>query len=287
MTKHMVRAAPGLWALAAVAAAALACCTDLGAVREFAEQSAEVTRYKAVPADLAATLVRKGRLSDPAYDPDGDPVLAERRALMDEVGAAQEVLTAYMRALGDLASDTLVDYGEGVRSVADVLATAEAIDPDTASAAQRVAAVVVNAAANGWRQAQLRAIVRDTNADVQTVIGGLRTILTDAGTLAYTGEAAAIEDYFNEPLAATGATPGRNPAAALLNLERIERLDALAARRALLDEYTALLGKVAAGHDVLAKAGDALSKKETLARVHAIAVDLHEVIRGLEDLRTR
>lgn len=146
-----------LWvrvACLAVVACAGVSCTDLSAVREFAETSADATQFSQIADDYASYFVRVQRYSDRK----GASSAAQSKTRANQAKALKAFLkaaSAYMKALGQLAEDKLASTSAGSKSVFDALVKAGAVNSERAAVGRSIVQLVSSAITEGWRRRKL------------------------------------------------------------------------------------------------------------------------------------
>jgi hypothetical protein len=84
-----------------------------------------------------------------------------------------------MRTLGRLAADEAVTYDKEIERLGREGKGAKFIDAKEEAAFTSVASLILTAATDAWRQSQLKAFVRASNAHIKTVIGGLKQVVDE------------------------------------------------------------------------------------------------------------
>lgn len=258
--------------------ALLAACADLTAVRTFADQAAAVTEGTPLLDEYTATLERRCRWE--AANTELAKQLEERRTQLAALHAVEAAVADYLVTIGHLAADEAVDFTPQFAALATKATEGGLLDAEAAKAAASIGGILTRWATDGYRQAELARLVRDADAPLQQVLGGLVTSCT-AISMSLDNEADAIDSRYRSLQEATA-----NAANLLANEKRVELLAALARKQAGLRQHAAALAKVAEGHAHLAKHIDDLGSKQLLARMRGLARDvsrLRAAVRTLED----
>lgn len=265
-------------------------CVNLEAVRQFAKTSAATADYQRIVADYATSPTRQKRYAPARAHAALDAEAARRAEQRRALSSAQQVVVEYMSALGDLAADDLTDYSkqiEGLRASLDKVGVvgdgAALVDKKTAAAGVKIADVILEAMANGYRQAKLAEVIREANDPLQNVLAGLREIVTKDFERSLSNEAEAIRKPFEAVVSAAGTEDESElkPIARILLEERLEQIEA---RRAQLTTYAAVLDKIAAGHaDLLAGIGR-FDSKDLQRRLKGYAKDLQTLVKAYREL---
>lgn len=297
---------PWLLMVGAAVLSAVAGCTDLGAIRDFAKSSATVANYTPVLNDYAPSIERQKRyLPDDAWLKDDaadqaqyqadkkwrdekiaelTATTAEAEAELPRIETLHKTVVAYMTALGQLADDDLVSFDKQITGLTGALKDSKVIDADTAKAVAGVASLVARAFTDRWRQAELAKLIKDTDSDFQIVVKGLQKIVSRgiSGTLG--DEAAAANSYFEKVVLRARSGKGEIAGIALVQEIRRDHAAAIAEKQRAADAYVKALGKIAAGHaDLKANAGK-LSDKQLLARISADAKDIQTLYENIKAL---
>lgn len=247
-------------------------CTDLGAIREFSDTASRSSGYTALVDDYAAFPERQKRYAPSAEDARLDAVAAERARQREVLRRRHALISDYLDALGQLASDQPVNHGEGAGNVGDDAAAPAFTDIDQ---------ILFKAATDGWRRDRLGDLIGDSNAHVQTAVAALQTIVREGYGGDAEDEAVAARKYYDTVLVQASDPAG----IAALEEWRETRLAEIGRRRQAIDAYADLLGKVAEGHQVLNERRDDLAADDLLARMRRYARELQamfDTVRGLQ-----
>ncbi len=153
----------------------LAGCANLTAIREFASISSDAAGYRRVVDDYVTGPDRTARYVSPC--PDCQRQHDEKKRQEPLLLLEQNVVQAYMEALGELAADDLVDYSKEYDALGAAAESAKLIAADKAEAAATLAKLLTKAATDHWRQRQLKEIIARANPPLQIVLDGLRTVM--------------------------------------------------------------------------------------------------------------
>lgn len=163
-----------LCAAALAAAVALCGCVNLEGIRTYSVSAAGVVGAKDAAARWRDS---ERRLLAAKLDGDVCPIArtgrrpqAEFDAAFDEVSALHDLMGAYFKALGELASDQVPDVAKTAqRSLAAIKAVVP-VDPAEEAAATSLSALL-NRALDAYRQQHLRELMTRTHGDVTRVLG--------------------------------------------------------------------------------------------------------------------
>ncbi len=276
---------------------ALVGCADLGAIRTWAETSADATSYSAILDDYSASPDRQRRYQEGASAEVLDTIKDLREEQVRRLLALHTATTEYMRAIGQLAADDIVIYDKELDAFTKAVKARDWFDSQQADAYVGLAKVLFKAATDGWRQNRLKDLISESNADLQIVVGTMRDSIKKEVRDAVELENQVISNHFakslrrvsgarkeSEALAATIQSKGQldpslktqvvraleRNADGFEGVERIivdVRTDHLAGtmrRTRALDEYDKILKNIADGHQALYDGRSDLDNKELL-----------------------
>lgn len=247
-------------------------CTDLGAIREFADVSSRSAGYTALVDDYAAFPERQKKYAPPAEDARLDAIAAERAQQREVLLQRHAVIADYLDALGQLASDQPASHGSGPGAAGDDEAAAAFTDIDQ---------ILFKAATDGWRRDRLADLIGESNPHVQVAVGALQKIVREGFGGDAEDEAVAARKYYDTVLIQAADPAG----IAALGEWRETRLAEIRHRREAIDAYADLLGKIAEGHQTLNDRRDDLAADDLLAQMRRHARDLDALldkVRGLQ-----
>lgn len=225
-------------------------------VRQFTGQSLEAALLvRPVMHDLPASCVRAKRAdeepgtfavtADSAVD-----ACADQTRLEPQLQAALQVLTNYLQALQQLASDDVVNFDPSVENAFTKVQAVGHWQGTSADAAQALAKFLAKAAAGNYRRRQLQADLIAADKDVATLTEALAAVVRTDYTLLLDRERDSTRDRYR--LAARGDS-SKNPAIAILLQDRWQQQqDEIAARRQKSLQAAAALDEIRSGHQALA-----------------------------------
>ncbi|MGE0714058.1 MAG: hypothetical protein AB7P02_01340 [Alphaproteobacteria bacterium] len=271
-TKVSLRAA-----LVACVAIVTAACADLAAIRQFADISADSAQYTKLAQDYAAGPVRQKRFQPASEHPRLDAAAAARREQLAAITARLSLIEEYMHALGALASDKAPVFDTEIGALGAAVSKAGFAGDAETTAAVTLANLVLRAAADGWRQRQLRELIGQGNAPLQTVIAGLRRIAAEAFLGDLANEQAAARAHYRTLLARSSDPAGK---AALEEWIELRQGD-MASREAAIKAYDAILKNIAEGHQALYDGRDDISRKALLDQLEMYAKLIQKAAKAL------
>src|SRR5207302_6692989 len=108
-----VRRLPMVFAVFFLVALAVTGCSDLQPVADFGKNGSAIAGYQDVAKDYPESLLRQRRYGQKGPSV-GDDRLATRKEDAQRLRDAQQVLEAYAKALGAIASDDLINYDKQI-----------------------------------------------------------------------------------------------------------------------------------------------------------------------------
>ncbi len=269
-----------------------AACVDTSAVKKFAAASAEAgDQFETLANDLPASCDRLHRylaLADSQITLDDIRSRSEEscvgyEALASRLAGANKVLVTYLKALGKLADDKLVVYDKRIGDFADALDETEMFDAEKIEAVHGLTAVLANAAAGEWRRKELKKAIERANPDVQTLIEGLRDVISIDYPRLLDVEAETARHYYLGQIKEYGQG---EPLTVTLVFDKWTEEDiAITDRRNVAAACVMILDKIARGHQELYDNRDDLSSKQIRDMLLEYTVILEELVEDVTDLR--
>ncbi|MBC6991583.1 hypothetical protein [Hymenobacter sp. BT491] len=268
-------------------------CANLEAVREFAKTSAATADYQQIVTDYVGSPARQKLYQPARFASTLDEITRARTAQQARLEGAQTVLVQYMSALGDLAADDLPVVDAELEGLSGALTDAKfigegdrAISTETATAAGTIAKVLLRAAADHWRQRQIRTIVEQTDASLQTVVKGLQTIVLKDFSLSLDQDSVAVEKYFGKIKAAAGTLSDPDAVQPLARVVEVDHMARIRARRVKLQTYAQVLDQIGKGHAELRRNVGQLKGKALSQRMKLYAQDLRKLYKAFAELQS-
>ena len=151
---------------------------SLQEVREFADASAKLGGYAELSTRFRDTYAREQIYLAPAADKIARENDAKRRAIYDDFMSAQKAVVLYMQTLSLLAGDArydmtsrLDDLGNGLRANAD-----SPLEQKHVTAYTGMTRMLTRVIASGYQGRSVETMVRDGDADLQTLIDAMMTL---------------------------------------------------------------------------------------------------------------
>ncbi|MBD8722691.1 hypothetical protein IFT43_04840 [Oxalobacteraceae sp. CFBP 13708] len=248
---------------------------SLGEVREFADASARLGGYAELSRRYRDTYERELPYLSPQAERVARDTDARRRAVFDDFVAIQETLVLYMQTLSLLAGDgryelsgRVDDLGSGLKAMTD-----SGLKQRHVAAYTGMTRLLTRVIASRYQNRSVDTMVRDGNADVQTLIDAM-IVLTRIYEKANENEQKTVLGLFNAEI----PMANRNADRMLVTLAKVH-LQNKAAEYRLIDRRYKLaqqgLTKVALGHQKMRENMDKLSSEETRRMLAGYVHDLN------------
>jgi hypothetical protein len=225
-------------------------CVNLSEVQKFSSISVQSADFTTLTNDYVATYRRTLAYDPRGESPDAPLKIKKRQQQVEELLKIQKVLSSYMQALGDLSANKTVDFSTQTKDLINSINKVGLVSSNDIKATQSLAQTLAQAVADAYRRVELARIIRASNADVQTLIGTLKTFIGRA----YSGDLAieliATQDTYDAILHNTN-TSGPNSADLLLKEQLAQQLDSINAKQQAAKTYSTLLDKIAKAHQTL------------------------------------
>lgn len=273
--------------------AALAACLLLGGcagphvslveVREFAGASARLGGYAELSTRYRDTYLRERPYLTPAADQIAKENDIKRRAVYDDFRTLQKTVVLYMQTLALLAGDSrfdltpqLDDLGNGLKANAE-----SALEQRHVAAYTGLTRLLTRAIASGYQGRSVETMVRDGDADLQTLLGAMMS-LTRLYAKTNENEKKTILGIFDIEIPFAKRPNDRM----LVTLAKVHYLDK-SREYTLVDKRYALaqqgLTKVSLGHQKLRENLNNLSGSELRGILRNFGRDLRVIHSGLSE----
>ena len=273
--------------------AALAACLLLGGcagtrvslaeVREFAGASAKLGAYAELSTRYRDTYIREQPYLTPAADRIARETDASRRAVYEDFRSVQKPVVLYMQALALLAGEDrfdltpqLDDLGNGLKAN-----TESGLEQRHVTAYTGLTRLLTRAIASGYQGRSVETMVRDGDADLQTLIGAMIS-LTRLYAKTNENEKKSILGIFDIEIPYANRPSDRM----LVTLAKVHYLNKSQEYK-LIDKRYALalqgLAKVSLGHQKLRENLNKLSGDELRLTLRNFGRDLRVIRDGLSE----
>jgi hypothetical protein len=235
---------------------ALAGCAPPEAVREFTAVAKDAAiQFPPLVKDLAESCIRRQLASRPAgeiadVDEQARSACKSLSDLEPQLLATLRVLTNYLNALNELASDEVVTYDKQIDSLSSNMQSVGAFQEAHVKAAGGLAKFLANAATSGYQRKKLAEDLKAADVHVGVLCDGLGKIIREDYSRVLENEESALRSRYRD---AIQADPAKNAAVALVLQEYWRRdLQTLNQKRAAARDFEEILVKIRDGHKVLA-----------------------------------
>jgi len=248
---------------------------SLGEVREFADASARLGGYAELSRRYRDTYERELPYLSPQAERVARDTDARRRAVFDDFVAIQKTLVLYMQTLSLLAGDgryelsgRVDDLGSGLKAMTD-----SGLKQRHVAAYTGMTRLLTRVIASRYQNRSVDTMVRDGNADVQTLIDAM-IVLTRIYEKANENEQKTVLGLFNAEI----PMANRNADRMLVTLAKVHLQNKTAEYRLIDRRYKLAqqgLTKVALGHQKMRENMDKLSSEETRRMLAGYVHDLN------------
>jgi len=264
---------------------ALSACVDLGAVRDYAGESARLTTdYTTLTDHYRDTFVREAPYLDGATLDAARAADAKRQAAYPDLLRIQDTVSHYLATLATLSGDdTFKLTGSGSVAAQIKAHPVAGLDAQQVSGIAELANLTAGTAASFWQQRAVRDTLRAGEAPFQTSIGAMRHLL-DLYSKTLENERHSVLDPFEAEfeLADAGATDASAPTLKWARIQYRDKTAEYDRARQNIDAAIKALDIVAAGHTRLVENADDLSKRELVAALKVMSKDIRTVRKQLQ-----
>lgn len=256
----------------------LAGCANLGAIRSYAEQSADIAGYTKLVNNYIGA---KERIASYQPNPQPNPAsLLARKEQKEALVARHKIIKTYMDALGQLAADDAVVYDKELTALGSSLQNNKFMEKPEVSAFVAISKLLAKAATDYWRQGKFREIIKEGNAPVQTLVASMKKIVEQGYAGELENESSAIGKFYKKIELESKDPAGKR---ALLEWQKVH-LSTVKTSKEEAAIYVKALGKIGAGHQELYDNLDRLDAKDVLEQMKAYASYLRDAKNALENL---
>lgn len=260
--------------LAMVLLLAAAGCVNLSAVRDFAAASSRSSEMTGLVNQYAESPARLKRYQPQARHAELDRIGERRAAQKERILLRHALIGEYMDALGRLADDDLVTYDSEIDELGRAVSGGQLAGEEDADAFAAVAKVIFNAAADGWRQRQLRTLIEKSDDPFRNIVEALKRMAGEGFAEDAVNEQAAIRSYYRTLILGSQDKAG----IAAAEEWREVRFEEVAQRQRAIAAYVESLDQIAAGHALLCKSLGEFDAEETLKQLRRHTRNLKRLI---------
>ncbi|PWF48514.1 hypothetical protein [Massilia glaciei] len=256
---------------------------SLSEVREFADASAKLGGYSELSSRFRDTYVREQPYLTAAADKIAKENDAKRRAAYDDFQSVQKTVVLYMQTLSLLAGDErfdltakLDDLGTGLKAFAD-----SGIEQKHVVAYTGLTRLLTRVIASGYQGRSVESMVRDGDADLQTLIEAMIT-LTRYYAKTNENEQKIVLGIFDIDIPFSNKPQDRM----LVTLAKVHYLNKSIEYRLIDKRYDLAmqgLSKVSLGHRKLRDNLDKMTGAELMLTLAKYTKDLRMIREGLHD----
>ena len=256
------------------------CTANLKAIQDFASLSAESAQYTTLVDDYLDFPQRQKRYQPPSRHANLDAMAQDRAAQKTSLLLRQSIIETYMKSLGRLAANEVVDNTEELAQLSAALESQTPTTPKEAEAFKKIAGIVATVAVKRWRQDQLQNLIEQANTPIQQVLETLHRIVSDGFGGDLQTEDAAIQNYYMTLIMESQDPAGK---AALAEWKDL-RMSQVHERSEAVQIYGKVLDQIADGHQRLFDQRQNLTKKEVLQQVGKSVKDLRSLLETIKKL---
>lgn len=256
------------------------CATNLKAIQDFANLSAESAEYTALVDEYLEFPNRQKRYQPPSRHASLDTMAQERATQKTGLLLRQRIIETYMDSLGRLAADELVDNTEALGTLSAALHNQAGTNPQETEAYEKMAGILTKVAIDRWRQRQLQDLIEQANPPIQQILGALQRIVSDGFGGDLQTEEAAIQNYYMTLIMESNDPAGK---AALSEWKEL-RTSQAQERAQAVQTYRTVLNKISEGHQQLFDGRHQLDSKQVLEQVKHAAKDLQSLLDAIKKL---
>ena len=258
-----------------VAIAGLSSCSDLQPVADFGKNGSAIAGYPDVARDYPASLERQRLYGQTISDAD----IATRKRQAGQLRKAQDILEAYARALGALASNDLITYNKQVDALNNGLVNAKiATSADTEGYAN-IVKLGLELGTDIYRRHKLRLLITTYNPAIQKAAGDLIAIVDKAYVrVGLAGEKNLLDNYVSGP--AAKSTENIEGLPQIINIVAAQQNDMLAKKKQNAEALVRGMQAFAKGHQELANNIGRVDFKVTLSVARDYAEQLRQILKS-------
>jgi hypothetical protein len=264
----------------------LAGCADLSGIRDFSKIAADSTGFTNIVDDYAQSNNKRLSYMYPDLEMRGEVAHLQKDSKLraDQAKELLNVLKAvesYMSALGDLASDNIVDQSTNLQNLQSQISAANLIDPKLSKPAFAITSVVTKMITDGYRQRNLREAINEANPYIQDIDKNFEILLQNDFPLALRLEKTSVNDYYDYW---HNIASDHHELAAIEILRVKQRDDTVLyeEKEHQLEVYRDVFKKIAAGHQELFKNQHDLKSKALLSTIKQYVLEIRDSLKTIK-----
>ena len=256
------------------------CATNLKAIQDFANLSAESAEYTALVDEYVEFPNRQKRYQPPSRHARLEAMAQDRATQQSALLLRQRIMETYMNSLGRLAADEIVDNTEELGTLSAALQNQAGTNPQETEAYEQMAGILTRVAIDRWRQRQLQDLIEQANPPIQRILGSLQHIVSDGFGGDLQTEEAALQNYYTTLIMESNDPAGK---AALAEWKEL-RTSQVQERAQAVQTYRTVLDKISEGHQQLFDGRHQLDSKQVLEQVKHAVKDLQSLLDAIKKL---
>lgn len=256
------------------------CATNLKAIQDFANLSAESAEYTALVDEYVEFPNRQKRYQPLSRHASLEARAQERATQKSALLLRQHIIEIYMNSLGRLAADDIVDNTEELGTLSAALQNQAGTNPQETEAYEKMAGILTKVAIDRWRQRQLQDLIEQANPPIQRILGSLKDIVSEGFGGDLQTEEAAIQNYYTTLIMESNDPAGK---AALAEWKEL-RTSKVQERAQAVQTYRTVLDKISEGHQQLFDGRHQLDSKQVLEQVKHAVKDLQSLLDAIKKL---
>jgi len=263
----------------------LASCADLSNIKKFAAASADSASYTSFITDYEKSAERLRGYEPPEKAGELDQTIKDRTAQQKPLLGLLQGVQGYMNALGALASDQVIAYDTNLTAVGDGLIATKAVSSNEADAFVALTKLLARAVTDGYRQAKLKAVIREANPSFQTVVQALTNIVGKDFVASLDTESAGVDEHFKEVVESATHAPPQDASIELVRQLWQQKIDDIATKRQACLVYVKALDTVAKGHQALYDNVDKVTSSELLSTIDSYGTSVSQLLAQIKQLK--
>jgi hypothetical protein len=263
-------------------------CVDLKSIRTFTDTSKDTTTYIALTEDSVKSLERRQCYESDSQQATLRSLIEDRKKANVVLVQTHTILSQYLSALGDMASDDLISFDTSLNNLTSAMGALKSskgnnvFTSQEVNAVNKIATLLSNAFFEQYRQDKLKEAILSTNQDFQILIR-LLINSTELYSQSLQTEKSVTNNYYQTIRMTAESNPPQDAALELLRNVYVEKLDAIDKKIATADNYGKILKKIGEGHQYLYDNIDQISTKQTLAQLKTRGQEIVNLYKVLHD----
>lgn len=225
-------------------------CANLAEVKKFATLSYNAAKHEALTKDYIAALDRRKLYQPAMYHAELEAQKTRREAQQASLDVLQHTIADYMQGLAGLATGETGTYDKSLKDLSASLNKATLLTSSEKEAVGALSTLLARAVSSGYRQNEMKKLIRGGNQPLQDIIEATRKIVTKGVDADLQVEFTLVTRYYDNFMLAPD-NPSEPVAMALAREAKAEALGRVDARRRNVQAYDNVLEKIARGHQYL------------------------------------